>query len=79
MSALTIELPEEVWERIERVAMSQGVSIKEFILRAADDKAEAVTSLEALERRAAASRHDVFEKVMAAVPDVEPPEWDRID
>ena len=78
MSALTIELPEEVRERIERVATSQGVSIKEFILRA-DDKAEAVTSMEALERRAAASRHEVFEKVMAAVPDVEPPDWDRID
>ena len=79
MSALTIDLPDEVEQRIERVARSQGVSVKEFILKAADEMAAAVTSLEELGRRAAAARQEVFDEVMAAVPDVEPPEWDQID
>ena len=78
MSALTIDLPDEVEQRIERVARSQGVSVTEFILKAADEMAAAVTSLEELAGRAAAARQEVFDEVMAAVPDVEPPEWDRI-
>ena len=44
-----------------------------------DEKAAAVTSLEELHRRVANARQEVFDEVMAAVPDVEPPEWDRID
>ena len=79
MSAMTIELPEPVRERIERVARSQGVSAVEFVLRAAADKAAAVASVDALGRRIAGARREVFDRVMSAVPDADPPELDRVD
>ena len=79
MSTLTIELPEVAREQIERVARSQNLSAAEFVLRAAADKAAAVASVDALTRRVAGARREVFDTVMSAVPDADPPEWDRID
>lgn len=79
MSTITIDLPKAAREKIERVAQEQGVSLEDFVLNAATDKATAVDSIASLRDRVSDASREAFDRVMAAVPDVDPPEADRVD
>ena len=79
MSTLTIELPESLKQSIEVLAAKEGYSVSQFLASAAGEKLAVVLTTGYLQREAGAGRRDAFDKYLAAVPDVAPPESDRID
>jgi len=79
MSTLTIQLPESLKKSIEALAAKEGYSVSQFLASAAGEKLAVVLTVDYLRREAAAGRREDFEKYLAAVPDVPPPEDDRLD
>jgi hypothetical protein len=79
MSTLTIELPESLKKNIEALAAREGYTVSQFLASAAGEKLAVVLTMDYLKREASAGRREDFEKYLAAVPDVAPPENDRID
>ena len=79
MSSLTIELPDPLRKQIEVLAELEGITVGQFIARAAGEKLNAVQGMEALRRAAETGRREDFEKVLNAVPDVPPPAEDRLE
>ena len=78
MSTLTVELPDSLKKRIEALALAEGYSVSQFLASAAGEKLAVVLTMDYLRREANAGRREDFEKYLAAVPDVPPPENDRV-
>jgi hypothetical protein len=78
MSKLTVELPESLRKTIAATALAEGCSIDQFLALAAAEKIAALHTVEYLRREGARGRREDFERVLAAVPDVEPDEGDRV-
>jgi hypothetical protein len=79
MSTLTIELPDSLRKSIEALAAKEGYSVSQFLASAAGEKLAVVLTMDYLRREAAAGRRADFEKYLAAVPNVAPPDNDRLD
>jgi predicted transcriptional regulator len=79
MSTVTLELPEFLKKRIEALAAKEGYTMSQFLASAAVEKLAAMQTMDYLRREAGAGRRADFEKYLAAVPDVAPPEADQID
>jgi len=79
MTSLTVELPESLKASIEALAEKEGYTVSQFLASAAGEKMAAVMTMDYLRREANAGRRDDFEKYLAAVPDVAPPENDRLE
>lgn len=79
MSTLTIQLPESLKKNIEALAAKEGYSVSQFLASAAGEKLAVVLTLDYLRREAAAGRREDFDKYLATVPDVAPPDHDRLD
>lgn len=79
MSAVIVELPDELRKRLEKIAEQTGVSVSEILVESAEKMSE-IEILEQIKRDAAKrNTREGFEKFLAAVPDVEPEnEDDRI-
>jgi len=78
MSTVSIELPDSLKKQIEAVAAKEGFTLSQFLTSAAGEKLAAMLSMDYLRREAAAGRREEFERYLAAVPDVEPIETDRL-
>ena len=80
MSAVTVDLPNELRQRLEKISEQTGISINDLLVEAAEKMSE-IEILEQIKREAAkGDTRKAFEKVLAAVPDVEPEHPDdRID
>lgn len=78
MSTLTVELPESLKQNIETLAAAEGYTVSQFMASAAGEKLAVVLTMDYLRREANAGRRDDFEKYLEAVPDVAPPENDRV-
>lgn len=57
----------------------EGYTVSQFLASAAGEKLAVVLTMDYLRREASAGRREDFEKYLAAVPNVAPPENDRID
>ncbi|HEV3258382.1 MAG TPA: ribbon-helix-helix protein, CopG family [Gemmataceae bacterium] len=79
MSTVTIQLPESLKKRIEALAAKEGYTVSQFLASAVGEKLAVVLAMDYLRREAAAGRREAFEKYLAAVPNVPPPENDRLD
>lgn len=79
MNTVTIQLPESLMKRIEALAAREGYSVSQFVASAAGEKLEVMLTMDYLRREAAAGRRADFEKYLAAVPNAEPLEDDRLD
>ncbi|MEO8496944.1 MAG: toxin-antitoxin system HicB family antitoxin [Planctomycetota bacterium] len=79
MSTLTVELPDSLKNRIESLAAAEGYSVSQFMASAAGEKLAVLLTMDSLQRESNAGRREDFEKYLAAVPDVAPPENDRLD
>ena len=78
MSTLTVELPDSLKNSIEALALAEGYSVSQFVASAAGEKLAVVLTMDYLRREARAGRREDFEKYLDAVPNVPPPENDRI-
>ncbi len=72
MSAVTVELPNSLHKKLEELAEKEGFSLEQFLASAAAEKLSAMLQTEFLEHEAKRGTREAFEKVLAAVPDVEP-------
>ena len=79
MSTLTIQLPDALKKHIEAIAAKEWYSVSQFLASAAGEKLAVIMTMDYLRREAAAGRRADFEKYLSAVPDVAPPENDRLD
>ncbi len=79
MSAVTIDLPESLKKRIEALAAREGYTLSQFVASAAGEKLAVILTMDYLRSEANAGRREDFEKYLAVVPNVAPPENDRID
>ena len=78
MSTLSVELPESLKKGIESLAAAEGYTVSQFLASAAGEKLAVVLTVDFLRREANAGRREDFEKYLKAVPDVVPPENDRV-
>jgi len=72
---VSINIPENLYQRARDIAESQHLSVDEVISSAF---AEHLAAWERLKERAARGRRDTFLRVLDKVPDVEPEEYDRL-
>jgi len=71
-STLTLRLPKSLHKRIRDLAKEDGTSINQFLVTAAAEKMSAILTKNYLEEEAAKGQREDFEKVLRAVPHVEP-------
>jgi len=78
MSTLSLRLPASLHRDLKALADREGVSINQIINSAVGEKVAALRTLDYLRERAKRGSRKAFEAVLAKVPDVEPPEFDRL-
>ncbi len=77
MGAFTVRLPNSLHHKIEELAKADGLSVNQFMVTAAE-KMAALLSEDYLAQEAKQSKRADFEKVLKAVPHIEPEEHDRL-
>lgn len=77
MGAFTVHLPNSLHHKIEELAKAEGLSVNQFMVTAAE-KMAALLSEDYLAQEAKQSKRADFEKVLKAVPHIEPEEHDRL-
>ncbi|HWN96662.1 MAG TPA: toxin-antitoxin system HicB family antitoxin [Methylomirabilota bacterium] len=78
MSAIRIELPEQVHQRALELARQQSMPLDRLMVVALVEKLSAMFPDEALEERAKRGTQEDFEEFMKSVPDVEPDDYDKL-
>lgn len=78
MSAISLNLPDSLYKRLEELAKRENVSIDQFISSALAEKISALMTQEYLEQRASRGDREKFERAMNNVADTEPEEYDRL-
>ncbi len=76
MNMVTIELPKSLYMKINELAQAEGISTNQFLVLAAAEKMSALLTENYLEEEGRKGKREDFEKVLKAVPNVEP---DRLD
>ena len=79
MNALTIRLPDSIHQTIKKLAKREGCSVNQFLASAAAEKMSALLTLDYLRAEAAEGKREEFEAFLAALPEAEPLETDRLD
>jgi hypothetical protein len=72
---LNVTLPDSLYKRAVEVAEREQLSVERVVYSAL---AEQLNALERLEKRAARSDEGRFRAALAKIPDIEPPEYDRL-
>jgi len=72
---LNITLPDSLYQKAVEVAEREQVSVERVVYSAL---AEQLKVLERLEERAGRSSEEKFRAALTKIPDVEPPECDRL-
>ena len=78
MSTLSLRLPTSLHRNLRELAEREGVSINQIISSAVGEKLAALQTLDYLRERAKRGSRKAFDAVLAKVPDVEPPDYDRL-
>lgn len=82
-NVLTVRVPKDLKNKIERVAEKQGVSMNQFAIYAfTREIAELETSSFFQNQYANKSKKEIleaFDAVMERIPKQTPPEWDKLD
>ncbi len=78
MSTLSLRLPASLHHNLRELAEREGVSINQIIASAVGEKVAALHTLDYLRQRAERGNRKAFEAVLGKVPDVEPPDYDRL-
>ena len=72
---LNLTLQDSLYKKAMEVAEREQISVERVVYSAL---AEQLNALERLDERAARSSEDRFRAALAKIPDVEPPEYDRL-
>jgi predicted transcriptional regulator len=72
--SMTVNVPEELYQKAVEIAESQHLSVDEVFASAFADQ---ISAWERLQQRAARGSREKFLAVLDKVPDVEPEDFDR--
>jgi hypothetical protein len=78
MKALELNMPDDVYEKLENLALHDHQSVNAFAQRKLEEFARALEEFGELERRAQRGSREKFQAAMAKVPDVAPMPEDEI-
>jgi len=78
MSTLSLRLPESLHKSARELAKKENISINQLVTLALAEKIAAIGAEDYLEKRARRASEVKFDKAMAKVANVEPPEYDRL-
>jgi predicted transcriptional regulator len=72
MKALELQMPDDVYKKLEKLASQDHQSVDAFALRKLEELAAAFEDFKELERRAQRGNREKFQESMARVADVPP-------
>jgi hypothetical protein len=75
---LSLRLPESLHDMARQLAKEENISINQLVTLALAEKISALRTEQFFAERARKSSRAKFERALAKVPDVEPPEYDRL-
>lgn len=78
MSQVTLRLPDSLHERARVLSKKDHVSLNAMITMALAEKVAALETVDMLKERAARGKGVSFAEAFAEVPNVPPPEYDRL-
>lgn len=78
MSTLSLRLPESLHKSACELAKKENISINQLVILALAEKLAALGTEDYLEARAKRASKAKFDKAMAKVAKVEPPQYDRL-
>lgn len=78
MNAIDVELPELAYEKLAQLAQKANLPLKDFASRALQEAIAANLDRMHLEERARRGSWEKFKAVMDKVPDVDPPDYDKL-
>lgn len=78
MSILSLRLPDSLHKKIKEFSREEGISINQFITSAISEKVSVFATLDYLEKRAKRADNKKFKEALSKIPDIEPPEYDKI-
>jgi hypothetical protein len=78
MSTLSLRLPESLHKSARELAKKEKVSINQLVTLALAEKVAALGTEDYLEKRAKRASEAKFDRAMAKVAKIEPPENDRL-
>jgi predicted DNA-binding protein len=78
MKAIELNMPDDVYEKLENLASHDHQSVSVFALRKLEEFARAFEDFRELERRAQRGSREKFEAAMAKVPNVPPMPGDEV-
>jgi hypothetical protein len=78
MKAIALNLPDEVYEKLQNLASQDHQSVDVFALRKLEEFSRAVEDFRELERRAQRGSRKNFESSMAKVPNAPPVSGDEL-
>ena len=78
MSTLSLRLPESLHKSARALAKKEKVSINQLVTLALAEKVAALGAEDYLEKRARRASEAKFDKAMAKVAKIDPPENDRL-
>ena len=78
MNALTVQLPDSLYESLKKLAERDGISIDRFVAVAVAERISALTTESYLQERAKRGERSQYEAILAKVPDVEPELHDKL-
>ena len=72
MKSVTVRIPDSLSKKIEELGNEGGFSVEQFLASAASEKLSVMLQENFLDPEALRGSRKVFERVLAAVPDVPP-------
>ena len=78
MKPIELNVPDDVYEKLESLASHDHQAVNEFALRKLEEFARAFEDFRELERRARRGSREKFQAAMAKVPNVPPMPGDEI-
>lgn len=78
MSTLSLRIPSSLHRELRDLAEREGVSINQIISAAVGEKVASLKTLDYLRERARRGSRQLFDAVLAKVPDAEPEEFDKL-
>ena len=78
MSTLSLRLPESLHDMARELAKEENISINQLVTLALAEKISALMTEDYFQARAKRGSRGKFERALAKVAKVEPPEYDRL-
>ncbi|MGK3966820.1 toxin-antitoxin system HicB family antitoxin [Sorangium sp. So ce118] len=78
MSTLSLRLPESIHRKLSELAEREGVSMNQLISSAVAEKLAAIMTEEYLHERGRRASAEMFDAVLAKIPDAPPVQGDEI-